>query len=38
LSHGGFLCLGMHESLPLGSSERFVDFASNERIYRRTPS
>ncbi|MEP7052519.1 MAG: CheR family methyltransferase [Pseudomonadota bacterium] len=39
LSHGGFLCLGMHESLPRASCERFVDFASNERIYRRrTPS
>jgi chemotaxis protein methyltransferase CheR len=38
LSHGGFLCLGMHESLPPGSNQRFAEFASNERIYRRTPS
>ena len=38
LGHGGFLCLGMHESLPPASRERFTEFASNERIYRRRPS
>jgi len=38
LGHGGFLCLGMHESMPAAFRERFAEFASHERIYRRRPS
>jgi chemotaxis protein methyltransferase CheR len=34
LRHGGFLCLGASEALPV-DVEGFVPFAPNERIYRR---
>ncbi|MEO7034157.1 MAG: CheR family methyltransferase [Polyangiaceae bacterium] len=38
LGHGGFLCLGMSESLPPASRKRFTEFAGKERIYRRAAS
>ena len=38
LGHGGFLCLGMNESLPPTAKDAFSEFAARERIYRRTAS
>ncbi len=38
LGHAGFLCLGMNEGLTPAAKQRFMEFAGNERIYRRTPS
>lgn len=38
LRHGGFLCLGASEALPVSVSDRFGEFAGGERIYRRVGS
>jgi chemotaxis protein methyltransferase CheR len=38
LGHGGFLCLGRNESLPVEAAARFSVFSATERIYRRRPS
>jgi chemotaxis protein methyltransferase CheR len=35
LARGGFLCLGMNESLPAEFSGEFAEFRGRERIYRR---
>jgi chemotaxis protein methyltransferase CheR len=35
LGRGGFLCLGMNESLPPASRPLFAEFANKERIYKR---
>jgi chemotaxis protein methyltransferase CheR len=35
LGHGGFLCLGMNESLSVDSRALFAEFAAKERIYQR---
>ncbi|HEY3669230.1 MAG TPA: protein-glutamate O-methyltransferase CheR [Polyangiaceae bacterium] len=38
LKRGGFLCLGMNESLSSASKALFSEFAAKERIYKRRPS
>lgn len=38
LARGGFLCLGMNESLPAEFSEQFAECAPRTRIYRRRAS
>jgi chemotaxis protein methyltransferase CheR len=38
LRPGGFLCLGASEQLPRERRSPFVEFAPEQRIYRREPS
>lgn len=38
LGYGGFLCLGMNESLTKEAGASFSEFSPTERIYRRRPS
>ncbi|MEO6599352.1 MAG: CheR family methyltransferase [Polyangiaceae bacterium] len=35
LARGGFLCLGLNESLPAAFSKEFTEFRARERIYRK---